>query len=315
MPELPEVEVLVRHLAPLLQNKIVRKVRVRRPRVLAPTSPRRLRKTLQGARFMGLTRRGKYLLFTLRPADSVQPLLLVGHLGMTGRMYLASAEAPLAKHAAVVLNLGRENFVFEDTRYFGRLTLDDKAIGKLGPEPLGAAFTPAYLVRALKHSAQAIKIKLLDQSLVAGIGNIYANEALFRAGISPTLQARTLAPEQAKGLWAAIREVLSEAIECGSTAPLDYSGRRAGDRFFYFGRAPEAPGFYLERLQVYDRAGQPCVNCGHLIERLVQASRSTYFCPRCQAADREHDKEEASHRACFVVCRDVSSCQPPPRAL
>ena len=264
---------------------------------------------------MGLTRRGKYLLFTLRPADSVQPLLLVGHLGMTGRMYLASAEAPLAKHAAVVLNLGRENFVFEDTRYFGRLTLDDKAIGKLGPEPLGAAFTPAYLVRALKHSAQAIKIKLLDQSLVAGIGNIYANEALFRAGISPTLQARTLAPEQAKGLWAAIREVLSEAVECGSTAPLDYSGRRAGDRFFYFGRAPEAPGFYLERLRVYDRAGQPCVNCGHLIERLVQASRSTYFCPRCQAADREHDKEEASHRACFVVCRDVSSCQPPPRAL
>src|SRR6266705_479597 len=176
MPELPEVEVLDRHLAPLLQNKIVRKVRVRRPRVLTPTSPRRLRKTLQGARFMGLTRRGKYLLFTLRPADSVQPLLLVGHLGMTGRMYLASAEAPLAKHAAVVLNLGRE--------------------------PLGAAFTPAYLVRALKHSAQAIKIKLLDQSLVAGIGNIYANEALFRAGISPTLQARTLAPEQAKGLWA-----------------------------------------------------------------------------------------------------------------
>ncbi len=296
MPELPEVEVLVRHLAPLLQNKIVRNVRVRRPRVLAPTSARRLRKTLQGATFMGLTRRGKYLLFTLRPADSVQALLLVGHLGMTGRMYLASAQAPLAKHAAVVLNLGRENFVFEDTRYFGRFTLDDTAIGKLGPEPLGAAFTPEYLVRTLKHSAQAIKTKLLDQSLVAGIGNIYANETLFRAGIMPTLQARNLTLEQAKSLWAAIRKVLSEAVECGSTAPLSYSGRGAGDRFFYFGRAPETPDRDLERLQVYDRAGQPCVNCGHLIQRLVLASRSTYFCPRCQAAGREEDKPKAGPR-------------------
>ncbi len=208
--------------------------------------------------------------------------MLVGHLGMTGRMYLLPAKARLPKHAAVVLNLGRANFVFEDTRYFGRLTLDIRALEKLGPEPLGSEFTAERFGQALGRSRQAIKVKLLDQSLVAGVGNIYASEALFRAGLAPTLPARSLTRGQVKRLWHAVREVLSEAIACGSTVPLNYSGDGARDGLFYFGRAPGAPDFYEERLRVYDRAGRPCLQCGAVIKRRVQTARSTFHCPRCQ---------------------------------
>jgi len=282
VPELPEVEVLIRHLAPLLEGRTVRAVRVFRAKLLAPSSPREFTQALLGAKFSGLTRRGKYLLFNLRPAQRAAPRTLVGHLGMTGRMYLLPAKAPLPKHAAVVLNLGRENFVFEDTRYFGRLTLDLRAVGKLGPEPLGPEFTVAGFAAALARSAQPIKVKLLDQSLLAGVGNIYASEALFRAGIRPTLPARRVRPAQVKQLWRAIREVLGEAIAGGSTVPLNYAGQGERDGLFYFGRAPGSPDFYEERLRVYDRAGRPCPSCGAPIKRRVQAARSTFYCPRCQ---------------------------------
>lgn len=282
MPELPEVEVLVRSLGPLLKNKAVRKVRVRRPKVLRPTSARQLARTLTNGRFLELSRRGKYLLFTLQSAGRPVSVLLVGHLGMTGRMYLQPAGRSLPKHAAVVLELGRENFVFEDTRYFGRMTLDTGAIEKLGPEPLGPDFTVEYFAQALRRSSQPVKIKLLDQGLVAGIGNIYASEALFRAGISPRLPARRLQPEQIERLWRTIRDVLAEAIAWGSTVPLDFPGVRRRDRLFYYGSAAERGDFYTERLQVYDRAGRPCPKCGAAIKRLVQAGRSTYYCPACQ---------------------------------
>lgn len=273
---------LVRHLGPLLQNKTIRAVRVRRAKVLAPVSARDFTQTLRGGKFTGLTRRGKYLLFRLRPAGSARSLVLVGHLGMTGRMYLLPAKAPLPKHAVVVLNLGRENFIFEDTRYFGRLTFDARAVEKLGPEPLGAEFTADGFARALRRSRQAIKVRLLDQALVAGVGNIYASEALFRAGIAPALPARRLTAPQVRRLWCAIRAVLRAAIACGSTVPLNYAGAGLRDGLFYFGRAPGAPDFYQERLRVYDRAGRPCPRCGASIRRCVQAARSTFYCPHCQ---------------------------------
>jgi formamidopyrimidine-DNA glycosylase len=282
VPELPEVEVLVRHLAPLLEGRTIRAVRVHRAKVLAPTSTREFTRALLGAKFCGLTRRGKYLLFTLRPTKRAELRTLLGHLGMTGRMYLLPAKAPLPKHAAVVLNLGRQNFVFEDTRYFGRLTLDLRSVKKLGPEPLGEEFTVEQFAGALARSAQAIKVKLLDQSLVAGVGNIYASEALFRAGIAPTRAARSLRKAGVERLRRAIREVLSEAIARGSTLPLNYAGQGARDGLFYFGRAFDAPDFTPERLRVYDRAGQPCPECGSAIQRMVQAARSTFYCPRCQ---------------------------------
>ncbi len=281
MPELPEVEVLARHLRPRLRGKTIRAVRVRRAKVLSPTSPRELARVLAGAKFTDVTRRGKYLLFALRTRAAGKKVVLLGHLGMTGRMFLARKPAPLPKHAAVVLELARGNFIYEDTRYFGRLTLDLSAVARLGPEPLSGEFQAAPFGRELKKSRQPIKVKLLDQTLVAGIGNIYASEALFRAGISPRRAANRLTRPQVARLWRAIRAVLAGAIDCGSTIPLDFGAGRA-DGLFYFGRAAGAPDYYLERLRVYDRAGKPCGRCHFPVKRIVQAARSTFFCPRCQ---------------------------------
>jgi len=281
MPELPEVEVLVRHLRPLLEKKVIGRVKVFRNRTVAPANPRSFQNKLRGAQFEHLSRRGKYLIFGLRSrAGKEFPLL--GHLGMTGRMYLAGNKETLPKHAAVVFELGRERFIFEDTRYFGKMTLETSAIERLGSEPLDDEFTPEVLLGSLSGSSQPIKVKLLDQSVVAGIGNIYASESLYRAGIPPRAPARRLKLAQAERLWKAIRDVLSEAIALGSTVPLKYSGKGEGDGLFYFGTAPESQGSYEERLRVYDRAGSPCSQCGGRIRRIVQASRSTFYCPKCQ---------------------------------
>ena len=281
MPELPEVEILARHLRPLLRGKTIRRVHVHRPKVLLPTAPRRLRQALTGATFKDLTRRGKYLLFELHPRNSRGKMILLGHLGMTGRMYLAPPNAPPPKHAAVVLELSRGNFIYDDPRYFGRLTLDLSSVKKLGPEPLDGQFTPEQFLRELKRSRQPVKVKLLDQSLVAGVGNIYASEALFRACISPRRAANRLTRAHVEKLWRAVREVLTEAIDCGSTIPLNF-GAGKSDGLFYYGSAAGATDFTAERLRVYDRGGQPCWNCGATVKRIVQAARSTFFCPRCQ---------------------------------
>ena len=282
MPELPEVEVLVRHLAPLLQGRTIRRVEVRRARVLRPTSEQEFVRVLTGAKFTALSRRGKYILFQLRLPRRKTTINLLGHLGMTGRMYLRPAGEAPPKHAAVIFRFDAENFIYEDTRYFGRLTLDPSALARLGPEPFSAEFSPESFIAALRRSSQPVKIKLLDQSLVAGVGNIYASEALFRAGISPRLPARKTTATQAARLWRAVREVLAEAIDCGSTLPLDWSGRGKNDGLFYYGQTAGTPDFYEERLRVYDRAGQPCAGCGAAIRRIVQAARSTFYCPRCQ---------------------------------
>jgi len=287
MPELPEVEILARHLRPLLQGRTIRAVDVHRQRVLRPTSAAQLCGRLCGAKFLGLTRRGKYLLFEMRAKNSRARFTLLGHLGMTGRMFLTPKNDPLAKHAAVVLHLGASNFIYEDTRYFGRLTLDLTAVEKLGPEPLDRLFTPALFARELKRSRQPIKVKLLDQSLVAGVGNIYASEALFLAGISPRRAANRLTLPEVKKLWRAIRKVLRIAIAGGSTVPLNF-GAGKSDGLFYYGSAIESDhqggkkDFYTERLRVYDRHGKPCVICKTPLKLIVQAARSTFFCPRCQ---------------------------------
>lgn len=281
MPELPEVEVLVRHLDPLLRGRTVRAVSVHRPKIVVPSSAEELSERLVGATFGATTRRAKYLLFELQHGKKKDPFTLIGHLGMTGRMFLQPKLAPLPKHTAVSLDLGKEHFVFEDTRCFGRFHLDTEALAPLGPEPLSENFTPEVFATALKRSTQPIKVKLLDQTVVAGIGNIYASEALFRAGISPKRAANRLKPDQVRRLRDTVREVLVEAITCGSTIPLDFSGGKDG--LFYYGTATDAgANFYEERLRVYDRAGKPCVICGAPIRQCVQAARSTYWCPKCQ---------------------------------
>jgi formamidopyrimidine-DNA glycosylase len=281
VPELPEIEVLVRHLRPALRGKIIRGVDARRAKVLSPGSPQKFGRALRGAKFTGLSRRGKYLLFRLRPPDHGEPFTVLGHLGMTGRMFLAAKGARLPKHAAMVFDLGDRNFIYEDPRCFGRMTLDLSPVEKLGPEPLSEDFPPEKFWESLKRSRQAIKVKLLDQTLVAGIGNIYASEALFRARLSPGLAANQLTLAQVKRLWRAIRGVLKEAIECGSTVPLNF-GPVQTDGHFYFGRATGAPDYYGERLRVYDRAGKPCPRCRRPIRRITQAARSTFYCPHCQ---------------------------------
>ena len=167
MPELPEVEVLVRHLKPLVVGKRIRSVNVGRASVLAPTTVEVFRRGLKGARFVSLGRRGKYLLFGLQKSARHEPFQLLGHLGMTGRMYVSKKKQPMPKHLAAAFDLGNEKLVFEDTRYFGRLTLDTRVLNKLGPEPLEKDFTVENLAAALRASRQPIKIKLLDQSLLA----------------------------------------------------------------------------------------------------------------------------------------------------
>ncbi len=281
MPELPEVEVLVRHLRPLLRRQQIHSLAVRRSRFTRPTPPVRLQRTLLGSRFIGLRRRGKYMIFTLSHPAHPKPVKFLAHLGMTGRIYLQSRQQPIARHAAVVIDLHTHLLVFEDTRYFGRLTLDLSPLLNLGPEPLSAQFTTAKFARALRSSRQSIKVRLLDQSLVAGIGNIYASEALFLAQINPRIPAAKLDPRQVAALRRALRSALTTAIRRGSTVPLDWAGSGARDGFFYYGRS-EGARRYIERLRVYDRAGKPCPRCRTLIRRITQANRSTYFCPACQ---------------------------------
>lgn len=283
MPELPEVEVLVQHLRPLLRGKKIRDVQIRRERVIRPTPANKLKNVLRGATFEEVSRRGKFLLFQLRGPAKADSVLLVGHLGMTGRMFLARKSEPLPKHTAVVLDLGREQFIYEDQRYFGKLSLDASSIARMGPEPLADDFTAAKFAAALAGSKRAIKVRLLDQDLVAGVGNIYASEALHRARIKPQLAAGKLKPAQVRALWQAIRKVLAEAIRFGSTIPLHHgSAARRKDGLFYYGLAADAPDYYEERLRVYDRAGEHCRRCKTSIRRIVQAARSTFYCPHCQ---------------------------------
>ena len=281
MPELPEVEVLVQHLRPLVTGKVIRHVTVCRERVISPTPRRQLLQCLNGARILGLERRGKYLVFELRRVGEKETFILLGHLGMTGRMFVVTRDVPLPKHTAVWFDFGRERFVYDDPRYFGRMTLDHSPLALLGPEPLSDEFTPARFATALRRSSQAIKVKLLDQTVVAGVGNIYASEALFRAGISPRLAARRLSEAQVRRLRQTVRAVLREAIRCGSTIPLSFA-QPGADGLFYFGRTAGTPDYYEERLLVYDRAGKPCPHCRTPIKRIVQAARSTFFCSRCQ---------------------------------
>jgi len=278
LPELPEVEVLVQHLASHVIGRKIRHVEVRDRRSILPTRPDLFKQTLNNASFLNVTRRGKYLIFTVRKDRHSFPL--IGHLGMTGRIYLAARQTILRQHSTLVFGLGHEKMVFEDMRRFGRMGLDASLLDGLGVEPLDREFTENKLGLALARSRQPIKVILLDQSIVAGIGNIYASEALFRAGVHPGCPAHSLGQPAIKRLRNSIRRVLREAIRFGSTVPLSFGD--STDGLFYFGQRGNPASHYEERLRVYNRHGKPCVQCGCRILRIVQAARSTYFCPQCQ---------------------------------
>jgi formamidopyrimidine-DNA glycosylase len=279
MPELPEVEVLRLHLVSRLRGFKIERVEIMRPKLARPTTPDALRNALEGTTVRDLTRRAKYLLLVTKGKPGATAMV---HLGMTGRLFLIPKGTALPKHARVVLHGKKENLVFEDPRMFGRFTLDLTSLEKLGPEPLDPKLTPAVLKQQLSGTRQAIKIALLDQTRIVGLGNIYASEALFRAGIDPRKATHKLTAAQIERLCEAIHFTLANAIRFGSSLKLAFDNPGSKDALFYYGLSDQTNAVVHEKFFVYDRAGEPCRKCGTPIKRLVQAARSTFYCPACQ---------------------------------
>lgn len=282
MPELPEVETIARTLTPLVRDRTVTGVRVLLPRsVEAQSLPLSL---LEGRRITHAGRRGKLALIHLAPQDGAafadnEACLLGVHLKMTGRLFVYGPDEKPGAHTRVILALdspqGAEQLFFDDARTFGHVRLVSAATlpqwkfwSSLGPEPLETEPTTLALGAAARRGR--IKAVLLDQTVVAGIGNIYADEALFRAGIDPRCPAHTLSPARLEGLFGHVREVLQESIaQCGSSIR-DYRTAR-GDA-----------GAFQNTFRVYGRSGQHCVVCGKALQTVKVAGRTTVLCPHCQ---------------------------------
>ena len=314
MPELPEVEVLVRYLAPQVVGQTIRRIRVLDARSLRGPSPERFKRKLRNSLFTSVRRRGKYLIFGLQ--HGTKRFSLIGHLGMTGRMHIRPHGAPFSPHTTIGLNLGDVELLFEDPRRFGGFTFDSKVIDRLGPEPLDKSFTIALFRTALGGSRQAIKVRLLDQGLIAGVGNIYASEALFLAQLHPATPCCQLNDSDIRRLRTCIRRTLREAIRFGSSLPLYFASHTKSDGLFYFGSAPTESKSAVERFHVYDRDGMPCPRCGKPIERMRQATRSTYYCPRCQPKRRRQELASSFHldRLLDKNCRSKSHPHRPQRS-
>ena len=282
MPELPEVEILVRHLAPSLEGRSIERVEVLRAKAIRPLDSLEFQVALLGARVRRVTRRAKYLRFVMVHPVEGREWVLLGHLGMTGRMYLQHRRRMREKHVSVVFGLGDEDWVFEDPRQFGGFALGEERLSGLGPEPLEEGFTSEVLSEVLGRSRQSVKVRLMDQAAIAGLGNIYACESLNVAGIAPSREASSLKPREVVRLHDAIRQVLGGAIRLGLSLPLDPTGDGIRDGLFYFGRASGADDTVSERFRVYDREGKPCLRCATLIQRKWMGGRGTFFCPKCQ---------------------------------
>ena len=274
MPELPEVETVRRGLALRMSGRRIVRAELRRPDLRRPFPPM-LAERLDGAQIGGLTRRGKYILIEL---DATGLLLL--HLGMSGRITTGGPGDADAKHDHVVLTLDDGTVVrLNDARRFGVLDylrrgeeVSHPLLAGMGPEPLGPDFDGAYLARALAGKMTPIKSALLDQRIVAGLGNIYVCEALYRAGVSPRRLAATVTGARAARLASAIREVLTEAIEAGGSSLRDYV------------QANGELGYFQHRWAVYGKEGEKCpgCSCAEGVRRITQAGRSTFYCAKRQ---------------------------------
>jgi formamidopyrimidine-DNA glycosylase len=287
MPELPEVETVRRGLAPVMEGKRFAKVEVRRGDLRWPL-PKGFAQKLNGKTVQGLGRRAKYLLADLSSGD-----VLLMHLGMSGSFRVDKDSAPgtyyherskSTAHDHIVFHMSNGATVtFNDPRRFGSMKLvprarleDEPLLRSLGPEPLGNEFDAAMLAKACAGKKTSLKAALSDQRVVAGLGNIYVCEALFRARLSPKRIASTIAErngkpnERAEKLVDAIKAVLKDAIEAGGSSLRDHR------------RADGSLGDFQHNFQVYDREGDPCPSCKGKIKRIVQGGRSTFYCPSCQ---------------------------------
>ena len=289
MPELPEVETVRRGLAPVMDGARILKAAARRPDLRFPL-PKNFAGRLKGAKISALRRRGKYLIGDLSTGES-----LIMHLGMSGRFTIDAGAAALGqarpaefaqahdcdpKHDHVVIELAgatRARVTYNDPRRFGFMDLaatqsieECRHFKDMGPEPLSNAFSPDDLNAALRGKQSIIKAALLDQRVVAGLGNIYVCEALYRAQISPRRRAGSVAGVRGDRLHRAIVAVLRDAIDAGGSTLKDFAA------------ADGALGYFQHRFDVYGREGDPCRQCGAEIRRLTQSGRSTFFCPDCQ---------------------------------
>lgn len=272
MPELPEVETTVRDLRPQLVGRTIVGATVRWQRTIATPSARAFARQMRGCQIVALTRRAKYLIFHLRADGNARKFLLV-HLRMTGGFRLDRRATPRDKHTHVALQLddGRE-LRFRDTRKFGRMWLvDDPAqvVGKLGPEPLEISAREFH--RLFEKRRGKLKPLLLDQTFLAGLGNIYVDESLWYARLHPLRRAESLTRAERGRLYRAIRQVLTRAIAAGGTS-IDVM----------YTRVNGASGGFRNSLRAFDREKRPCRRCGALIQKTVVGQRGTHFCPRCQ---------------------------------
>jgi len=296
MPELPEVEHVVRALRRVIVGSAIVGSEVRLPKLIAPLSTATFNRKIKNTTIHAVSSRGKFILIELvrdtalpnrrgsdtfrrrtRPAKGAQSIILAVHLRMTGKFVLLNTDDELPKHAHAVFYLDQDQrLVFRDQRQFGVMKLVDssklsqtKGISELAPEPFGTEFTLEYLRSLLKRSHRSLKTLLLDQTKVLGLGNIYAAEALFRARINPFKPADELSVRRVPALYEAIRKVLQFAVDhIRSSISLEEG--------FSYGAAFE--NFW----QVYEREGEPCVSCGTKIRRATHGGRSTYWCPKCQ---------------------------------
>ena len=262
MPELPEVETVARSIAPLIGRRIIT-AEFRCPRVLRGSDPDQMAASLAGRKIAGIKRYGKFILMSFQVGG-----YLMVNLGMTGRLLLSGAPG---KHTHAILTLDRGVLLYDDSRQFGCFqycAAFPERVARLGPEPLEISFDD--FAAGLRRRKTRIKALLLNQSFLRGMGNIYVDEALFRSGIHPLALASRIRGDRARRLYEAIGAVLREAIAAGGSSISDYvdaEGRK---------------GFFQVSHRVYQRTGEPCVDCGTPIRRLLVAQRSSHFCPKCQ---------------------------------
>lgn len=276
MPEMPEVEIIRRYLDKMAAGKKIMDLDIRLPRMIKWPDTEGFRALVTGRTIKAMNRRGKYLLLELDNGNEV-----VFHLRMTGRLVYEPTGKTIDSHARVIFHLqGGASLVYGDTRTLGtihgirpeeRAML--KGLAEMGPEPLSAEFTPAYLYETASKRKVAIKSFLLNQKYIGGIGNIYADEALFLAGIHPLRPALSLSREECERLWESVNKVIAAGIEDGGTTFRDYQNGEGGQ------------GSHQEHLYVYGRKGEACRSCGRPIERITVGGRGTHFCPQCQEVE------------------------------